>query len=78
MLCLNQKSFILAIIAVLNSVLPNAVSSCKSYSNCELLHFVRVFVSNRMSQLIVKSRTNTVKQEILYQTCTGPDVTMIG
>ena len=23
-------------------------------------------------------RANTVKQEILYQTCTGPDVTMIG
>ena len=46
MLCLNRKSFILAIIAVLNSVLQNAVSSCKSYSNRELLHFVRVFVSN--------------------------------
>ena len=40
---------------------------------------------NRLSQLIVKSSncescipTNTVKQGILYWTCTGPAIEMIG
>ena len=44
----------------------------RSSRSSELLRFCE------LSEIVLSNRTNTVKQWILYQTCTGPDVTIIG
>ena len=60
----------------LNSVLQGNVGNKMQFLvvNCSSV----IVVVEVLSLLIVKSRTTTVKTGILYQTCTGPDVTIIG
>ena len=63
-LCLNQKSFYFVSVAILNSVLQKQ-------------HWLQSAVSSCVAGCD-RNQTNTVEQGILYWTCTGLAVEVIG
>ena len=72
-MCLNQKSFYLVTVAVLNSVLQKQYWLQSAVSSC-VVGYEQIVVSCK----IVSNRMNTIKQGILYWTCTGLAVEVIG
>ena len=81
----SKVLFILVIVAVLNSVLQKQywfykmqflVELLVDIESCELLGWV--IVRNRVVSCEELYPTNTIKQGILYWTCTGPAVEVIG